>query len=86
MKERHPEILVGLRQLGLMMGIEMPNEQCGPLFSKAAYDNGVLSVFAKNDPRVAQLLPPLIIDSTLAEEILERVDKALGDVETVLKR
>lgn len=86
LKEKHPEILVGLRQLGLMMGIEMPNEQCGPLFSKAAYDNGVLSVFAKNDPRVAQLLPPLIIDRTLAEEILERVDKALGDVETVLKR
>ena len=86
LKEKHPEILVGFRQLGLMMGIEMPNEQCGPLFSKAAYDNGVLSVFAKNDPRVAQLLPPLIIDRTLAEEILERVDKALGDVETVLKR
>ena len=86
LKERHPEILVGLRQLGLMMGIEMPNEQCGPLFSKAAYDNGVLSVFAKNDPRVSQLLPPLIIDRALAEEILERVDKALGDVETVLKR
>jgi acetylornithine/succinyldiaminopimelate/putrescine aminotransferase len=80
LKEKHPQILVGLRQLGLMMGIEMTNEHCGPLFTKAAYDNGLLSVFANNDPRVAQLLPPLIIDRTLAEEILDRVDKSLEDV------
>jgi putrescine aminotransferase len=31
LKERYPGILVGLRQLGLMMGIEMANEYCGPL-------------------------------------------------------
>jgi len=80
LKDKHSEILVGLRQLGLMMGIEMVNEYCGPLFTKAAYDHGFLSVFAGNNPRVAQLLPPLIIDRPLAEEILERVDGALGEV------
>jgi len=86
LKEKHTEILVSLRQRGLMIGIEMANERCGPLFSKAAYDNGFLSVYAYNEPRVAQLLPPLVIDRTLAEEILQRVDRALGDVERVLKR
>jgi len=86
LKDNHPEIVVGLRQLGLMMGIEMTNEHCGPLFSKAAFDNGVLSVYAYNYPRVAQLLPPLTIDRTLAEEILDRVDSALGDVARGLKR
>jgi putrescine aminotransferase len=80
------QVLVGLRQLGLMMGIEMVNEYCGPLFSKAAYDSGLLSVYANNDPRVAQLLPPLIIDRGLAEEILERVDNALASVERMLVR
>lgn len=84
LEEKHPSILVGLRQLGLMMGIEMVNEHCGPLFTKAAYDNGLLSVFANNDPRVAQLLPPLTIDRPLAEEILERVDKSLEEVEKML--
>jgi putrescine aminotransferase len=86
LKEKHPEILVGLRQLGLMMGIEMSHEHCGPLFTKAAYENSLLSVYAYNDPRVAQLLPPLIIDRTMAEEILERVDAALSDVEKILRR
>jgi len=84
LRKRHPEILVGLRQLGLMMGIEMVNEHCGPLFTKAAYENGFLSAYANNDPRVAQLLPPLIIDRTLVEEILERVGKALAGVKHVL--
>lgn len=84
LKAKYPGFLVGLRQLGLMMGIEMVNEYCGPLFTKIAYDNGLLSVYANNDPRVAQLLPPLIIDHSLAEEILELVDNSLADVLKIL--
>ncbi|MGQ9517436.1 MAG: aspartate aminotransferase family protein [Anaerolineae bacterium] len=84
LKARHPQILVRLRQLGLMMGIEMVSPYAGPLFSKAAYDNGLLSVYAYNDTRVAQLLPPLVIDRTLAGEILERVDASLTMVERML--
>ena len=84
LKTGHPVILVGLRQVGLMMGIELQNEQCGPLFSKAAYDAGLLSVYASNNPRVAQLLPPLTIDRALAEEVLERVDRALSGLEQFL--
>lgn len=84
LKARHPRVLVRLRQLGLMMGIEMVSPYAGPLFSKAAYDNGLLSVYAYNDTRVAQLLPPLVIDHALAGEILERVDASLTMVEQML--
>jgi acetylornithine/succinyldiaminopimelate/putrescine aminotransferase len=84
LRERHPRLLVRLRQLGLMMGIEMVSPYAGPLFSKAAYDHGLLSVYANNDTRVAQLLPPLIIDEALAGEILERVDASLSMVERML--
>ncbi len=78
LKSRHPEILVNLRQLGLMMGIEMVDDTCGPVLSKTLYDNGILSFYANNNTRVSQLLPPLIIDADLAAEILERVDAALS--------
>jgi putrescine aminotransferase len=80
LKDKHPQILLGLRQSGLMMGIRMKNEQCGPIFTKAAFDAGLLSVYAANDPSVAQLLPPLTINETLAEEILFRIDEALTGV------
>jgi acetylornithine/succinyldiaminopimelate/putrescine aminotransferase len=84
LKAKHPEVLVRLRQVGLMMGIEMVNEYCGPLFSKTAYDNGLLSVYANNDPRVAQLLPVLVIEEEMVEEILKRVDRALMGVKMVM--
>lgn len=83
LQAEHPS-LVRLRQKGLMMGIEMENEFCGPFFTKAAYDHGLLSVYANNDKRVAQLLPPLIIDRSLVQDILERVDGALTQVEQIL--
>ena len=85
MQSKHPEILVGLRQLGLMMGIEMVDERCGPVLSKTLYDNGILSVYANNDTRVSQLLPPLIVEPDLAYEILERVDAGLSAAKQLLE-
>jgi len=85
LKDKHPEILVGLRQLGLMMGIEMVNEHCGPVLSKTLFDNGILSVYANNNTKVSQLLPPLTIDISLAEEILERLDQGLDAAKHFLK-
>jgi acetylornithine/succinyldiaminopimelate/putrescine aminotransferase len=85
LKKKHSEILVGLRQLGLMMGIEMVNEMCGPVLSKTLFENGVLSVYANNDTRVSQLLPPLIIEFDLAEEIMQRVDRALDAAKRLLE-
>jgi len=66
-----------------MMGIEMVHEQCGPLFSKVAFDQGLLSVYANNNSRVAQLLPPLIIDRALALDIIDRVDRSLQVIKTI---
>jgi putrescine aminotransferase len=84
LQNAHPSVLVRLRQLGLMMGIELVNAQCGPFFTKAAYDHGLLAIYANNDPRVVQLLPPLTIGPDLVDEILERVDRALADLERAL--
>ena len=84
LKKKHPNILVGLRQLGLMMGIEMVNDNCGPILTKSCYDHGILAIYANNNKRVCQLLPPLIIDKKTADEILEGVDGALADTAAFL--
>jgi len=84
LRDKYPEILVRLRQLGMMMGIEMVNDFCGPIFSKAAYEEGFLSVYANNDTRVAQFLPPLNIDRSQAENLLTQVDHALAGVKDIL--
>jgi len=84
LKQKHPQILTGLRQMGLMMGIEMVNDSCGPILTRSCYDHGILAIYANNDKRVCQLLPPLIIDTKTAYEILEGVDGALGDTAAFL--
>jgi acetylornithine/succinyldiaminopimelate/putrescine aminotransferase len=84
LKKKHPGILVGLRQLGLMMGIEMVNDSCGPLMTRACYERGILAIYANNDKRVCQLLPPLIIDHQVAGEIIKAVDLALDDTAAFL--
>ena len=84
LKEKHPEILVRLRQIGLMMGIEMVNEHCGMVLALTSFNNGILSVPAYNDKRVTQLLPPLIITEEDALDIVERLDRSLGDAKTML--
>jgi acetylornithine/succinyldiaminopimelate/putrescine aminotransferase len=47
--------------------------------TKACYDHGILAIYANNDKRVCQLLPPLIIDKQVAGEIIAGIDAALKD-------
>lgn len=75
--QRHAGFLTGFRQKGLMMGLEMVDEYCGPLLTKTAYDHGLLMVYANNDKRVCQFLPPLIIEPHHLDEIFPRLDRAL---------
>ncbi|MCB0549657.1 MAG: aspartate aminotransferase family protein [Phaeodactylibacter sp.] len=79
LQQKHKGFLVGFRQLGLMMGLELKDELAGPALTKAAYDNGLLMVYANNDTRVCQFLPPLIIEAQQVEEVFSRLDKALSD-------
>jgi len=74
-------ILENLRQLGLFMGLKMKTTDCGPLLSLAAYKHDLLVVYAYNDKSVAQLLPPLVIDPDQVDWVVERLDRALGDVQ-----
>ena len=75
------DILEELRQVGLFMGLKMKDDGCGPLLSLAAYNNDLLMVYANNDKSVAQFLPPLIIDKKQAAWVLERLDRALAEVQ-----
>ncbi len=75
---RYPETLVEVRQQGLMIGLRFPDETCGPFMTKLMYDEGVLAVYANNDPRVLQFLPPLVMGPLEAEETLGCLDRALA--------
>ena len=82
--QKHGNFLTGLRQKGLMMGLVLKDEDCGPLLTKTAYDNGLLIIYANNDNRVCQLLPPLVMREDEVPEIISRLDKALSQAREIM--
>jgi acetylornithine/succinyldiaminopimelate/putrescine aminotransferase len=78
LRKKHSRFLVKLRQLGLMMGLELKDEICGPLLTKTAYDQDLLMIYANNDTRVCQLLPPLVMRLEEVDWVVERLDLALS--------
>lgn len=67
-----------VRQRGLMMGLAFPQEGGGMAAAAALFEMGVFTVWAGNDPRVLQFLPPLVLSDDEAEDLIARVRKALG--------
>jgi acetylornithine/succinyldiaminopimelate/putrescine aminotransferase len=60
-----------------MIGLVFPDASCGPLMTKLLYEEGVLAIYANNDQRVLQFLPPLVMNDLEAEETLGALDRAL---------
>ena len=78
LQNKFPGFLIGFRQLGLMMGLVFDGEFSGPLVTKTAYDNDLLMIYANNDTRVCQLLPPLVMDPEQVPWVMQRLDRAIG--------
>lgn len=67
-----------IRQRGLMMGLVFPMERGGMFAAKLLFDAGVFAVYANNDTRVLQFLPPLTISSTELTELIGLVRRTFG--------
>jgi acetylornithine/succinyldiaminopimelate/putrescine aminotransferase len=77
-QDRHPDWLVGIRQNGLVMGLEFDHPQGSQFVMKRLYDNGVWAIFSTLDPRVLQFKPGLLVDGALCDDVLDRLDAAVA--------
>lgn len=76
---RHPATgFQEVRALGAFMGVRFADPTAGPSLMRHCFDAGLLCFLAGNDPSVLQLLPPLVADEALADEIVERMGDALA--------
>lgn len=67
-----------IRQRGLMMGLVFPMERGGMFASKLLYDAGIFAVYANNDTRVLQFLPPLTLSFDEVTELVAMVRRTFG--------
>ena len=81
-KAQYPDWFVGIRQHGVVMGLEF-NAQNGTkdgakTVMKHLYRNGVWAIFSTLDPGVLQFKPGILMTQGLAEEMLRRVEIGIG--------
>jgi acetylornithine/succinyldiaminopimelate/putrescine aminotransferase len=75
---QYPDWFTGIRQDGLVMGLEFGHPQGAKFVMKRLYENGVWAIFSTLDPRVLQYKPGILLTPALGEELLERTEVAIG--------
>jgi hypothetical protein len=74
----YPDFFIGIRQHGVVMGLEFNHAQGAKPVMKHLYDNGVWAIFSTLDPRVLQFKPGLLMTQADCEEVLRRVEIGIG--------
>ena len=74
----YPDFFVGVRQNGVVMGLEFDRPEGAKPVMKHLYRNGVWAIFSALDPRVLQFKPGILMSQALCEELLRRVELAIG--------
>jgi acetylornithine/succinyldiaminopimelate/putrescine aminotransferase len=77
-RQTHPEWLVGIRQDGLVMGLEFAHPEGAKLVMRELYELGVWAIFSTLDPRVLQFKPGTLIDQALSDELLDLMATAIA--------
>ncbi|MGH0033669.1 MAG: aspartate aminotransferase family protein [Myxococcota bacterium] len=73
--------LKGVRRCGLVMGLETGDPMGGVKLSQALYRHGVWAIFAGFDLSVLQWKPGMLVDEAYCDEVLERLDAAVAEIE-----
>lgn len=75
--DRHSDIFVGVRQKGLILGLEFNHPEGAVHVSRALYEHGVWAIFSSLDKRVLQFKPGVLLTAPLCQEIVDRFELAM---------
>src|SRR4051794_30127013 len=72
-RDEHPGWFTGIRQNGVVLGLEFGHPQGAKHVMRELYETGVWAIFSTLDPRVLQFKPGLLMAPELVEELLGRM-------------
>ena len=85
MMARHGDIFSGVRQRGVILGLEFNHPEGAVHVSRALYEHGVWAIFSSLDKRVLQWKPGVLLSADLCQEILDRFDAAMPRARELLR-
>jgi acetylornithine/succinyldiaminopimelate/putrescine aminotransferase len=83
---RYPDWFIGIRQNGVVMGLEFDHPEGAKYVMRHLYRRGVWAIFSTLDPRVLQYKPGLLMTPELCEELLERTEAGIGAAAAEVRR
>lgn len=76
-KSKNPEFFTGIRQLGVVMGLEFSHPEGAKHVMRSLYKNGVWAIYSMLDPKVLQFKPGLLCDIDYCDELLNRCELSI---------
>ena len=73
----YPDWFTGIRQNGVIFGLEFDHPQGAKYVMRHLYEGGVWAIFSTLDPRVLQYKPGILLKPEVAEELLDRTEVAI---------
>jgi putrescine aminotransferase len=87
MISRHGDIFTGVRQKGVILGLEFNNHPEGAVYvSRALYEHGVWAIFSSLDKRVLQWKPGVLLTAETCQDIMDRFDAAMPRARELLRQ
>ena len=77
-QELYPDWFVGIRQDGVVMGLEFAHPQGAKLVMRRLYEHGVWAIFSTLDPQILQFKPGILMGPDLVDEVLDRAAVGIG--------
>ena len=82
--QRHGDIFTGVRQRGLILGLEFNQPEAAVAVSRALYEHGVWAIFSSLDKRVLQWKPGALLCPKMCQETMDRFDAAMPRARALL--
>ena len=80
LKKTYPELIRDVRGKGLMLGMEFFDESIGPRMAYQLKQNGVISIYTFNNPKIIRIMPTLVITEAEVGLVLNAFDLSLKEI------
>lgn len=74
----YPDFFIGIRQDGLVIGLEFNHPRGGNIVMEHLYEHGIWAIFSTLDPTVLQFKPGVLLDPAICDEALQRVEVSVA--------
>lgn len=75
----YPEFFVGIRQNGLIMGLEFAGDGSAVKVMQKLYENGVWAIYSMLDNKVLQFKPGILCTKEYCDELLTKMRRGIGE-------